>query len=201
LSVKPRLFLEQFAPNTVQLRNPAIVAPRKRDMAAEIVTLCKDIMTSFSQPESAARQWAAALDAAWVKSIDSLQTALRMDRKEKDAGREDGSQGWRAVLAAMGPAGVPAAAQPMLEAKLIELLDEHAAKAGKALAAPPADETPPVRKHVKLIDTRPLPWHPFPEAELGPIKDKSGFHIFWNEEHVNVFRFNKFGGEMDKARR
>ena len=70
--------------------------------------------------------------------------------EEKKAGRATGAEAWRDVVKA-APSSVPEGARPVVEAKLIELLDKSTAAAAAPAAEPvsPAAVTPPALRSAK----------------------------------------------------
>ena len=115
-----------------------------RDMATDIDALLKATMASLGQPEEKAVKWVSALAESLIANKSQLTELLNTEREEKKAGR-GGCEAWRTVLLALRPTGIAETAWPVVEAKLIKLLDEK--PAGPAAPPQPASSsgTPPLR--------------------------------------------------------
>ena len=168
--------------------------------ASTIDAMAKAVMASFGQEESKAVAWTSALAASLVMQQSQLADLLKADRAEKAAGR-GGSSAWRVVVSALGQANIPEPAWPVLEAKLIQLLDGSFPAAVAAPSPLSSSGGSPPLQPLQLFNTMPLPWTVYKEAELGASKDKSGWRAFSNAEHVNLWRFNKQWGETQRQAR
>ena len=91
---------------------------------SELDALLTAVMNSLRQPQEKATQWNAALAASLVTQKSQLAELLSTERKEKKAGN-GGCEGWRTVLSALDAAGIVHQARPVVEAKLVALLDDE----------------------------------------------------------------------------
>ena len=102
---------------------------------SELDALLTAVMNSLRQPQEKATQWNAALAASLVTQKSQLAELLSTERKEKKAGN-GGCEGWRTVLSALDAAGIVHQARPVVEAKLVALLDDEFPD-GPAAPSPP----------------------------------------------------------------
>ena len=168
------------------------------------LSLCtKVLVDAHGQSQEVADQYSQRLASMWVNTDAHVMTNLQLDRSEKQAGRSRGCDAWRAIISALGSAGVPEHAWPMVEASLIKALD------GPTVHSESPDNhtvktfrKKPLPVTVQLQNAISLPWPIHKEAELLGARQKNNrWPLFANEEHANIFRFHMQWGESAKAPR